>query len=184
VALKAFLKTFKDYLPSELHQGQVYEWSPESGHLLLAILSVISQRQGLFLAIDYSASSSAPIVEQSFRGIRNHAFVHPLSRPGECDLTADVDFAELTRLRDRYNGFETLDTIEQGKFLNMMGSDLRISNLLKNCHSSEKVRSLISSYKRLVDTDSKSMGGIYKFWAARTKDTSMVLPSYPFQEIK
>ncbi|KAL3776141.1 hypothetical protein ACHAW5_003259 [Stephanodiscus triporus] len=74
--------------------GSIIEACPEGLLLAQDIADRIEKcRGGAALIVDYGDDGSSG--GDTLRGFWKHAQVHPLSRPGEVDVTADVDFGAL-----------------------------------------------------------------------------------------
>ncbi|KAJ1917611.1 hypothetical protein IWQ60_007725 [Tieghemiomyces parasiticus] len=113
---------------------------------------------GAALIIDYGADHP---VTDSLRAISRHKFVHPLTRPGEVDLTADVDFSFLREaVGDRA---QCHGPIQQSHFLGRLGIETRLKELLRHTHDPTVQTDLVTSFNRLVDP--AFMGRIYKAMA-------------------
>lgn len=140
--------------------GEIRDWSPESGSYISEIAKSFSNDSpGSLLVIDYGDDNPR---KQTLRAIKNHMFVNPLENPGECDLTADVDFSYLSKCVHGFNDIKSSKMITQQQFLNRMGAEIRINILLKNCKSKAEEKKLVDSYLRISSPD--QMGSIYKFW--------------------
>ncbi|TGZ84720.1 DUF185-domain-containing protein [Ascodesmis nigricans] len=151
------------YRKLSTHPGSIIEVSPES----LAIMETIAKRIGMAssgaaLIIDYGPSETIPV--NSLRGIRQHKIVSPFSKPGETDISADVDFMALAdRAINAHEGVEVHGPVEQGAFLKMMGMKERLDSLIKGRNGEdETVKGLVRGYNRLVETGGGGMGRIYK----------------------
>jgi NADH dehydrogenase [ubiquinone] 1 alpha subcomplex assembly factor 7 len=110
--------------------GAVAEYCPAGIKLAHAIASRLSSPAsggGAALLIDYGSATSSRA--WTLRGIRRHAFVDPLSDPGDVDLSADVDFAALARAA-REAGADASPTVTQGEFLLRMGIGARLERLM------------------------------------------------------
>ena len=119
---------------------------------------------GAALIMDYGTQSTIPI--NSLRGIKNHEKVAPLSSPGEVDVSADVDFTSLAEAAiEGSDGVEVHGRVEQGDFLNVMGIEERMRQLLRGVKDEEKKKTLETGWKRLVEKSGGSMGQIYKVMA-------------------
>jgi NADH dehydrogenase [ubiquinone] 1 alpha subcomplex assembly factor 7 len=86
------------------------------------------------LLIDYG--HLATTYGDTLQAVRDHAFEHPLTSPGEADLTAQVDFAALSALVGEWNsgpGHEPLaidGPVSQATFLARLGIVERTSRLM------------------------------------------------------
>ncbi|KAJ5172536.1 hypothetical protein N7492_005129 [Penicillium capsulatum] len=119
---------------------------------------------GAALIMDYGTQSTVPI--NSLRGIQNHEKVAPLSAPGQVDVSADVDFTSLAEAAiEGSDGVEVHGPVEQGDFLNVMGIEERMRQLLRGAADEERKKTLETGWKRLVEKSGGSMGQIYKVMA-------------------
>ncbi|KAI9567367.1 S-adenosyl-L-methionine-dependent methyltransferase [Boletus coccyginus] len=109
---------------------------------------------GCALVIDYGAEKA---VGNSLRAFKDHEIVDVFHRPGECDVTANVDFGLLKEvLSDLVTPHGTLS---QGTFLNEVGIQLRAERLIKAATTKERKTAIAQSVNRLVDP--LGMGGQY-----------------------
>ncbi|KAL7469669.1 hypothetical protein ACHAXS_009940 [Conticribra weissflogii] len=76
-----------------LPTGSIIEACPEGLVLVQDIADRLEKCNGAALIIDYGGDGSSG--GDTMRGFWRHSQVHPLSRPGEVDVTADVDFGAL-----------------------------------------------------------------------------------------
>ncbi|KAJ7145109.1 S-adenosyl-L-methionine-dependent methyltransferase [Mycena crocata] len=103
--------------------------------------------RGCGLIVDYGASHA---FDQSFRAFKNHEIVDVFHTPGECDLTANVDFAYLTESMNDL--VATHGPISQAAFLEGMGLQLRMESLISRNKSDETDAAAIrEAGRRLVD---------------------------------
>eukprot|EP00578_Thalassiosira_sp_NH16_P026297 CAMPEP_0181101700 /NCGR_PEP_ID=MMETSP1071-20121207/13904_1 /TAXON_ID=35127 /ORGANISM="Thalassiosira sp., Strain NH16" /LENGTH=960 /DNA_ID=CAMNT_0023184589 /DNA_START=125 /DNA_END=3007 /DNA_ORIENTATION=- len=80
--------------------GSIVEACPEGLVLAQDIADRIEKcRGGAALIVDYGGDGSSG--GDTLRGFWKHSQVHPLSRPGEVDVTADVDFGALREAVNR-----------------------------------------------------------------------------------
>jgi SAM-dependent MidA family methyltransferase len=86
--------------------------------------------------------------------------VHPLSRPGESDLTVNVPFAMLSKALPA--SAQKHDSITQHDFLESMGIHAILEKAKQNGDGSE----LQSGVDRVTGTQPGQMGALYRFWAA------------------
>ncbi|KAL7537356.1 hypothetical protein ACHAXR_007763 [Thalassiosira sp. AJA248-18] len=85
--------------------GSIIEACPEGLVLAQDIAARIEKCQGgAALIIDYGGDGMSG--GDTLRGFWKHTQVHPLSRPGEVDVTADVDFGALREAVNRRVGLE------------------------------------------------------------------------------
>ncbi|KAH7884401.1 S-adenosyl-L-methionine-dependent methyltransferase [Phlebopus sp. FC_14] len=113
-----------------------------------------SAEGGCALVIDYGGERT---FGSSLRAFKEHKIVDIFHRPGECDITANVDF---TLLKEVMGDVVTPHgTITQGSFLNLMGVKVRAANLMKAATTTERKSAIENGVKRLVDP--LGMGGQY-----------------------
>ncbi|KAL7521728.1 hypothetical protein ACHAWX_006403 [Stephanocyclus meneghinianus] len=85
---------------NSLPVGSIIEACPEGLILVQDIADRIEKcHGGAALIIDYGEDGAS--VGDTLRGFWRHTQVHPLSRPGEVDVTADVDFGALREAVNR-----------------------------------------------------------------------------------
>ncbi|KAF7976607.1 hypothetical protein HWV62_6108 [Athelia sp. TMB] len=110
---------------------------------------------GAGLVVDYGADGAA---DNSFRAFKDHAPADPLARAGECDLTANVDFAYL---REALAGLATAHgPLPQRAFLARMGLRARLDALVRAAPTPARARDIEAAAARLVDAE--GMGVEYK----------------------
>lgn len=88
-----------------------------------------SAHPGRALFIDYGPKDFAP--GDTLRAFRDGRQVGPLEQPGECDLTADVDFGRLLRLAEKAR-LTVHGPREQGGFLKELGLTERARALIRS----------------------------------------------------
>lgn len=139
--------------------GSVIEISPESYKYIQSIGNLISRNsKGAALIFDYGTESSIP--SNTLRGIQNHRFVNPFTRPGEVDLSINVDFKALELTALEIPEVESLGITTQGEWLVCMGILSRLEILLKGVKNKEERKVIIGAVKRLIHD--KEMGKVYK----------------------
>lgn len=118
------------------------------------------KKMGSVLIIDYGLSEGIP--DNTLRGIYKHKFVSPFIKPGEVDLSVDVDFTNLKNVTEKI--CKSFGPVEQGDWLHELGIGYRTDQLIKanngNVTAQEKI---YNAYQRLTSKDERSMGKIYKF---------------------
>ncbi|KAI0687721.1 S-adenosyl-L-methionine-dependent methyltransferase [Cytidiella melzeri] len=113
---------------------------------------------GCALIVDYGGEKS---YGNSFRAFKDHKIVDVFHRPGECDLTTNVDFAYL---KDAVLDLAIpLGPLPQGTFLTRMGLQLRVEALKKAAKNEERKLSIEKAANRLVDAT--GMGSQYQVLA-------------------
>jgi SAM-dependent MidA family methyltransferase len=120
------------------------------------------------LFVDYG--HLGPLFGSTLQAVRKHAFEDPLTSPGEADLTAQVDFAQVTAaFRARRLVVEPLVT--QAEFLGTLGAVERGSRLM--AANPGRAAEIETGIKRLLSPT--GMGTRFKALAIRTPD----LPPLP-----
>ncbi|TFK40204.1 S-adenosyl-L-methionine-dependent methyltransferase [Crucibulum laeve] len=135
---------------------------------------------GCGLIIDYGADN---VFGDSFRAFKEHKIVDIFHQPGECDVTANVDFAYLREaMADLVT---TLGPIPQYDFLERMGLKLRVDALVRGAKTDERRTTIQDAAKRLVDRI--GMGKEYKVFGITTGPTGKAEEAeqvWPFVEVK
>jgi NADH dehydrogenase [ubiquinone] 1 alpha subcomplex assembly factor 7 len=111
--------------------------------------------------------SSAPIDATDLPAAEDagHAFVDPLERPGEADLTAHVDFAALVRVAEA-NGAGADLMATQADFLEALGIEARAEALKARATAAQRA-DIDAAVARLTDRSTKGMGVLFKVLAVR-----------------
>ncbi|OBA19779.1 DUF185-domain-containing protein [Metschnikowia bicuspidata var. bicuspidata NRRL YB-4993] len=134
---------------------------------IMELVNNNSKGQGAALIIDYGPAEEVPL--NSLRGIYKHKFVSPFFRPGEVDLSIDVDFGTLKLLAEPH--VQAYGPVEQGDWLHTMGAGHRFDQLIKSANLMANKELLYESYLRL--TDKEQMGKIYKFLALMPRNSEV-----------
>ncbi|KZP00600.1 DUF185-domain-containing protein [Calocera viscosa TUFC12733] len=157
-----------------LPNGSRIEVSPQGSAVAQALARLIGNgKGGAAMIIDYGDDHT---FGSSLRAFRRHKHVDLFDSPGECDITANVDFAAVREaVEDKAHAH---GPITQRHFLMSMGLVQRLDALLKAAETDEHKMSLAHAARRLVD--STSMGSEYKFMAITSGEE---IP-YPFEKRK
>ena len=107
------------------------------------------------LFIDYGPADASP--GDSLRAFSQGEQVSPLARPGETDLTVDVDFGRLKRLAARM-GLDVAGPPPQGMFLMGLGAQARLNQLVEA--NPDHADAIFNNAQRLIDP--KDMGSRFK----------------------
>ncbi|PVH13535.1 uncharacterized protein CXQ87_001641 [Candidozyma duobushaemuli] len=147
----------------DLPEGSRVEICPDAELYLSHICNLVNGYSdgsaGAALIIDYGPADEVP--SNSLRGIYQHKFVSPFYKPGDVDLSIDVDFANLKDLAEPH--LSVYGPVEQGDWLHEIGVGYRFDQLIKAANSMANKESIYDSYIRLTSKDEKGMGKIYKF---------------------
>ena len=150
-------------------EGAILETRPALDGLLCEFARRASRDPLAALIIDYGHAEFG--FGDTLQAVRRHRFADPLTNPGNADLTAHVDFAELTR-RAAALGLTTHGPLSQGEFLLKLGIGERRERLLKNATPAQG-EAIASGVTRLIDP--RQMGMLFKVLAL----TSFGLASPP-----
>jgi len=83
------------------------------------------------LFIDYGdATGRGPRFGDTLQAVRGHVFEHPLTSPGEADLTVQVDFVRLIADMTAAPGLSVDGPVTQATFLGVLGAVERASRLM------------------------------------------------------
>jgi len=141
--------------------GDELEVCPAACALVQDVAARLARWRGGALLVDYGEDFALP---NSLRAFHNHQEAHVLHRPGEFDLTADVDFASIRRAVAHLEGVVCAGPVEQGQWLASMGCPERLLKLIERDEcSDEEAERMVEAYERLVAPD--QMGKRYKVLA-------------------
>lgn len=150
------------HIPESLREaapGSVVEVSPASLAAMEGIARRLAHHGGAALIVDYGYNEDA--VGDSLQAVRRHQRVDVLHRPGDCDITAHVNFASLVRVA-RAQGIETMGPFPQGAFLEAHGIRLRAAMLAAKA-SARRRRDIEAAVRRLIAPD--MMGELFRVLA-------------------
>lgn len=137
----------------------IIEVSPAVEAQMMEVCERLARQAGAALIIDYG--HTAPRFHSSLQAVRRHRY-HPfLDRPGEADLTAHVNFFQLTKLAAQA-GIGVQGPTTQGRFLQQLGIDVRAQHLCAKA-TGPQAKEIMSAKDRL--TDPGQMGEPFKVLA-------------------
>ncbi|MFQ5348502.1 MAG: class I SAM-dependent methyltransferase [Rhodothalassiaceae bacterium] len=139
--------------------GAIVEVCPEGVALMTDIARRVATHGGAALVIDYGYTRHAP--GDSLQAVRRHQPVDVFHRPGECDLTAHVNFAALAAAAHAA-GAATAGPVTQGDFLAALGIRVRAAMLARRANPRQR-RDIDAALRRLVAPD--MMGHLFKVLA-------------------
>ena len=125
---------------------------------------------GAALIFDYGHVKSG--FGETLQAVRAHHYADPLREPGECDLTAHVDFARLVAAAAA-EGAAVLGPVTQGDFLLAMGLAER-AGALGAGRSAEDQANIVAAVERLAGPD--EMGTLFK--AMAITNPPLALPGF------
>lgn len=136
--------------------GTIAEVSPDARSVSTAIARRIKRSGGAAVLVDYGYSR--PATGDSLQAIRGHQFHPVLSRPGEADLTAHVDFSAVVSAA-MAEGVEVHGPVEQGLFLERLGIHERADRLTRDTDAVTSI-GILDGLARLTAQD--RMGSLFK----------------------
>jgi NADH dehydrogenase [ubiquinone] 1 alpha subcomplex assembly factor 7 len=147
--------------------GSVVEIGSIAREMLRTLAKKIASDGGVLLAIDYGYTQTQP--GETLQAVRDHCFVDSLQAPGECDLTAHVDFAALVREAEAA-GARVHGPVSQAEFLLALGIAERAQTLKRNARPAQ-AEAIDAALTRLIDRSKPaSMGQLFKAMAVTRKN--------------
>ncbi|KAI0368764.1 DUF185-domain-containing protein [Pilatotrama ljubarskyi] len=138
-----------------------------------------SHSAGSALIIDYGGEK---VYGNSFRAFKDHKIVDPFHRPGECDLTVNVDFSYLKEASAELATAH--GPLPQAIFLHRMGLQARLDALTASAGDEERKKQIEQAAKRLVDPT--GMGTQYQIMGLTGKRKTPFTDEerWPFVEVQ
>ncbi|MBO6519467.1 MAG: SAM-dependent methyltransferase [Rhodospirillales bacterium] len=146
--------------------GSIFEVAPPVRAVTEAIGARLAAEGGAALLIDYGHDE--PGLGETLQAVKGHTYADPLGDPGECDLTAHVDFA-LVAATARTAGARVWGPIGQGDLLERLGIAARAAQLLAG--ADKRQAALIGSARQRLTRDD-AMGRLFRALA-------LTHPGYP-----
>ena len=110
------------------HDGDIREFNPALKTSVVPFLQALAEQAELVgLFIDYGHTTSE--IGDTLQAVRAHHYEHPLTSPGEADLTAQVDFADFAA-QLHGAGLASDGPLTQAEFLGRLGIIQRASRLM------------------------------------------------------
>ncbi|MFC1673306.1 class I SAM-dependent methyltransferase [Pseudomonadota bacterium] len=136
--------------------GAIFEDQSLSREIMGQVAERVVKFGGAALFFDYGYEAHAP--GETLQSVKTHEFADVLTNPGDQDLTAHVDFEQLSEAA-KAAGAEVLGPIPQGAFLDHLGMRQRADMLMMNADKAQ-IAEVDSAYERL--TDPEQMGMLFK----------------------
>jgi NADH dehydrogenase [ubiquinone] 1 alpha subcomplex assembly factor 7 len=152
------------YLNTEADEGAVIEVGAVAHHFMFDMATRLAKQGGAALFLDYGHAISG--FGDTLQALRAHTPVSPLFEPGECDITAHVDFAAMARSA-RAAGATVHGPIDQGDFLRALGIDVRARALGER--SPDRASEIDAARRRLVGKGENEMGALFKAMAVANR---------------
>ena len=125
------------------------------GHLCRALAAA----PHMHLYIDYG--HTGPVIGDTLQAVTGHRYAHPLAAPGQYDLSAQVDFAQIAAAATQA-GLTPHGPVTQAEFLGRLGAATRLERLAAG-KDLRTIDELQSGLNRLMDPS--GMGGRFKAMA-------------------
>jgi SAM-dependent MidA family methyltransferase len=140
----------------DTNQGDLIEDCAQIAPVLQAISTRVATHGGAALVIDYGDWRT---LGDTFQALRAHQKADPLTAPGQCDLTAHVDFEQLANAAAPAKHTRVTP---QGVFLERLGITQRAQVLAKTL-SGRALEEHVAAHRRL--THPAEMGTLFKVMA-------------------
>ena len=150
--------------------GDIAELAPQRLRIAEEISRRLTEHNGAALIVDYGHAKSA--TGDTLQAVYKHKYVDVLSRPGQADLTAHVDFEALQSLFEE-SDLKTYGPVTQAEFLLKMGLREREDMLRKRADARQRIR-LSKAAQRLVAGN--EMGQLFKVLVATHPDMPKPAP--------
>ncbi len=140
--------------------GDQVEVSLEQQCFLGELMNIVLKQSGIILFIDYGFVHN--VAGDTIQAVKNHSYCGLLETPGETDITAHVNFAEISQIAMKKN-MMVHGPVSQGDYLKRLGISIR-EGLLREDATELQRRDLDAAVKRLVGEDTKNneMGALFK----------------------
>jgi len=135
--------------------GDVAEISPAAISLANTIGARLVEFPGAAIIVDYGRNG---MIGDSLQAVGRHEFRDVLANPGDCDLTAHVDFSALSRAASEA-GAEVHGPVGQGEFLLALGIEMRAAALSQSA-TPKQAEDIEAALGRLIAPD--QMGHLFK----------------------
>ncbi len=162
-------QTMDGAIPAEFRatpSQTIYETSPTTSDIVYELAGRLKRQGGAMLIIDYGYNQTG--LGSTLQAVKNHHFTEPFENPGDCDLTAHVNFLEVANLC-RMRDLNISGPIEQGSWLTALGVEQRAAMLAET--APDKADDIFAARNRLVNPD--KMGQLFKVLAVSHPDWPM-----------
>jgi NADH dehydrogenase [ubiquinone] 1 alpha subcomplex assembly factor 7 len=156
-----FAAAAEPHIVANAPNGTILEVNPAGHRFMFELGSRLVRQGGAALLIDYGHAATG--FGDTLQALRAHRHIDPLAAPGDCDLTAHVDFAAMARSASAA-GAAVYGPIDQGDFLRAIGVDLRTKALAERA-SPERAEEFQRARARLVGKNPGEMGALFKAMA-------------------
>ncbi|WP_340588460.1 class I SAM-dependent methyltransferase [Erythrobacter alti] len=143
--------------------GTVIETSPACAAIVTETASRLATQGGAALFIDYGHADGR--TGSSLQAVRGHEKLGVFDAPGEADLSAHVDFAQMERVAAAQD-CRVLGTVTQGPWLTALGIDQRAHSLAQS--APQQAEAVMGAKDRL--TAPEQMGELFKVMGLAAPD--------------
>jgi SAM-dependent MidA family methyltransferase len=152
-------------------KASILEVGARARDIVRALASRVAEEAVALLILDYGYIATQ--LGETLQAMRDHRFVDPLEAPGECDLTAHVDFAALAREAEAAHA-RVHGPVTQAAFLLALGIAER-AQILKRNASPAQAEAIDAALLRLTDRSTPAgMGQLFKAMAITPQDLHAV----------
>jgi SAM-dependent MidA family methyltransferase len=146
-------------LPSPVEDGTIFEARVSARPFFDDIGRRARDFPVAALIVDYGYGEDG--YGDTLQAVRGHSYADPLADPGTSDLSAHVNFAELTRMAAE-SRLAAWGPLPQGEFLLALGLEARLQRLISSARAEQR-EALVMGARRL--TDPYQMGALFKAMA-------------------
>ena len=154
----------ESFLNTEADDGSVLEVGAVAHRFMFELAARLAKQGGAALFLDYGHAVTG--LGDTLQALRAHVPVNPLTEPGDCDITAHVDFAAMARSA-RAAGAAVHGPIDQGDFLRALGVEVRARALGER--SPDRAGEIEAARRRLVGKGENEMGALFKAMAVANR---------------
>jgi NADH dehydrogenase [ubiquinone] 1 alpha subcomplex assembly factor 7 len=145
--------------------NSIFETSPHCSDVIYELSTRLARQGGAMLIIDYGYSH--PGLGSTLQAVKDHKYSEPFENPGDRDLTAHVNFLEISNLA-KLRDLKVYGPIEQGQWLTTLGINQRAEHLAQA--SPERADEITSARNRLANPE--EMGSLFKVLAITSPEWS------------
>ncbi|MGL4322527.1 MAG: SAM-dependent methyltransferase, partial [Beijerinckiaceae bacterium] len=146
---------------SDAPEHAVVERGLVGENIMADLAARLVRDRGAALVIDYGHALSG--TGDTLQAVRRHQFADIFAEPGEADLTAHVDFAQL-KATALANDAHVYGPATQGAFLRALGIEARAHTLASRASASQ-CSDIQAALQRLTSAGEDGMGELFKVLA-------------------
>ncbi|MFB0612166.1 class I SAM-dependent methyltransferase [Aurantiacibacter poecillastricola] len=135
--------------------GTVIETSPAAATIMFEVAGRLAKQGGAALFIDYGYTHGRS--GSTLQAVKDHRKIGVLDAPGDADITAHVDFAQMEQIARSRNA-RVMGTVTQGSWLTALGIRQRADALAE--FAPQHREALMRARDRLIAPD--QMGELFK----------------------